>query len=143
MQSMAVVAGRRFFEELAALVQKSVRVEDTRGNVFEGILVGYDSNTMNLCLGDAHSSGGGKIHRMFLYGHSVQRIDIAERPFDLEGLAQRLERVFPKMVRPYPEAGVIVVMDKIRVTERGVVEGTGPAAERVQSIYELFMKEAA
>lgn len=140
---MAVVAGRRFFEELAALVQKSVRVEDARGNVFEGILVGYDSNTMNLCLADVQGSGGGKTHRMFLYGHSVQRIDVVERPFDLEGLAQRLERVFPKMVRLYPEAGVIVVMDKIRVTERGVAEGTGPAAERVQSIYELFMKEAA
>jgi len=45
-------------------------------------------------------------------------------------------------VRFYPEAGVIVVMDKIRVDETGVIEGSGPAAERVQSIYERFIKEA-
>jgi len=137
---LAVVAGRRFFEELAGLVQKNVRVEDVKGNMYDGTLLGYDSNTLALCLSDVKREGG-KIHRVFLYGHTVSKISVVEHPFNLEGLAQRLERVFPKMVRLYPEAGVIVVMDKIRVGEKGVVEGTGPAAERVQNIYELFMKE--
>ncbi|MEM3018755.1 MAG: Lsm family RNA-binding protein, partial [Candidatus Bathyarchaeia archaeon] len=59
----------------------------------------------------------------------------------LRGLAERLERVFPKLVRLYEEQGVIVVMDRIRVTEKGVIEGSGPAAERVQRIYEEFMRE--
>ena len=139
---MAIVAGRRFFEELTGLVQKSVRVEDVKGKVHDGTLIGYDSNTLTLCLGDVKEKKGTKIHRVFLYGHSVAKISLVERPFNLEGLAQRLERVFPKMVRLYPEAGVIVVMDKIRVNENGLVEGTGPAAERVQSIYERFLKEA-
>jgi len=138
---LAVVAGRRFFEELAGLVQKNVRIEDVKGNVYEGTLLGYDSNTLALCLSDVKGKES-KIHRVILDGHAIAKISVVERPFDLEGLAQRLERVFPKMVRLYPEAGVIVVMDKIRVSEKGVIEGTGPAAERVQSIYELFMKEA-
>lgn len=136
------MAGRRFFEELVSVVQKNVRVEDVSGNIYEGVLIGYDANTLSLCLGDVKTAKGEKSHRMFLYSHSVARISVSERPFNLEGLVQRLERVFPKMVRLYPEAGVIVVMDKIRVTDKGVVEGTGPAAERVQSIYELFVKEA-
>lgn len=139
---MTVVAGRRFFEELVGLVQKNVRVVDTKGNIYEGVLLGYDSNTLSLCLGDAKGEKGSRVHRVFLLGHAVAKISLVEVPFDLEGLAQRLERVFPKMVRLYPEAGVIVVMDKIRVNESGVIEGTGPAAERVQSIYERFMREA-
>jgi hypothetical protein len=32
-------------------------------------------------------------------------------------------------------------MDKVKVTEKGVVEGSGPAAERVQRVYDLFMGE--
>jgi len=139
---LAVVAGRRFFEELVRLVQKTVRVEDVKGKIYEGTLLGYDSNTLSLCLGDVRDEKGGRIHRVFLYGHSIAKVSAIERPFNLEGLAQRLERVFPKMVRFYPEAGVIVVMDKIRVDETGVIEGSGPAAERVQSIYERFIKEA-
>jgi hypothetical protein len=34
-----------------------------------------------------------------------------------------------------------VVMDKIRLGEKGMIEGSGPAAERVQKVYEEFMKE--
>ena len=32
-------------------------------------------------------------------------------------------------------------MDKIRVTEKGLIEGRGPAAERVQKVYEEFNRE--
>jgi len=34
-------------------------------------------------------------------------------------------------------------MDKVKVTEKGVVEGTGPAAERVQKVYDQFTSEKA
>jgi hypothetical protein len=47
------------------------------------------------------------------------------------------------MVKTVEEAGVIVVMDKIRITEKGIIEGSGPAAERVQRVYDEFMKERA
>jgi hypothetical protein len=32
-------------------------------------------------------------------------------------------------------------MEKVKVTEKGVIEGTGPAAERVQKVYEQFLSE--
>ncbi|TLN21954.1 small nuclear ribonucleoprotein (Sm), partial [bacterium] len=64
-----------------------------------------------------------------------------EKPFALQSLADRLERVFPRMVRVVEGAGVIVVMDKIRLGEKGIIEGSGPAAERVQRVYDEFMKE--
>jgi len=32
-------------------------------------------------------------------------------------------------------------MDKIKVTENGIVEGSGPAAERVERVYSQFISE--
>ena len=46
------------------------------------------------------------------------------------------------MVKLYEDKGFIWVMDKVKLTDRGVVEGSGPAAERVQRVYEQFMSEA-
>jgi len=139
---LAVAAGRRFFEELGRLINRPVQVEDATGKVLEGILLGYDAKSMGLCLGDVRGAKGTKIHRVFIYGPTIAKISASERPFNLEGLAERLERVFPNMVRLYADAGVIVVMDKIRVDESGIVEGSGPAADRVRDIYERFVSEA-
>jgi small nuclear ribonucleoprotein (snRNP)-like protein len=140
---MAAVASRKFFEELGQLVGKPVRVEDTREKVYDGVLLGYDSNTMTICLGDVPGEQGTKIHRVFIYGSTVARISASERPFNLAGLAERLERVFPNMTRTFTDAGMIVVMDKIRVNETGVVEGSGPAADRVRDIYQRFISETS
>ena len=45
------------------------------------------------------------------------------------------------MVKLYDDKGFIWVMDKVKLTEKGVVEGSGPAADRVQKVYEQFMSE--
>jgi small nuclear ribonucleoprotein (snRNP)-like protein len=139
---MAAIASRKFFEEMSQLISKPVRVEDATGRVIDGTLLGYDSNTMSLCIADVKGEQGTKIHRVFLYGSTIARISASERPFNLDGLAERLERVFPNMVRIFSDVGTIVVMGKIRVNESGIVEGTGPAADRVRDIYNRFISEA-
>ena len=63
-------------------------------------------------------------------------------PFDLKSLANRLEKVFPTMVKLYEDKGFIWVMNKVKITEKGVVEGSGPAAERVQRVYNQFLSDA-
>jgi len=140
---MASVAERKFMEELAVLLLKTVTVQTSSGKSYTGILSGVDANTMNICLSDARDETGQPIHKLFLNGQTVLQILSVEKPFDLRSLAERLERVFPRMVKTIEEAGVIVVMDKIRITEKGVIEGTGPAAERVIKVYDEFMKERA
>ncbi len=139
---MAAVTGRRFFEELGALIDKSVVVEDAGGKQYEGVLLGYDSNSMSIVLGDIKSVQGTLIHRLFLSGNNLAKILATERPFNLLGLKERLDRVFPNMVQIYAEAGVLVVMGKIRLNETGIIEGTGPAADRVRDIYQRFLNEA-
>jgi small nuclear ribonucleoprotein (snRNP)-like protein len=140
---MASTAARRFFEEFVSLLQKPVTVVTAQGKKYSGILIGFDTSTLSLCLSDATDEEGKTIAKIFLYGNIVAQVFTVEKPFDLRGLAERLDRVFPRMVKLHEEAGVITVMDRIRVTASGVIDGTGPMAERVQKVYEEFIRETS
>ena len=136
------VAQRKFFGEIAALLDKTVMVITMDGKNYSGTLAGINPETLSLCLSDAKDKKGTSLHRVVLNGSVVAQIFTVEKPFDLKALSERLDKVFPTMVRLYEDKGFIWVMDKIKVTGKGVVEGAGPAAERVQKVYDLFLKEA-
>ena len=136
------LAQRKYFTEIAALVEKTVIVTTTTGKTFTGTLAGINPDNMSLCLSEAKDEAGKIANRAFLNGNIVAQILATEKPFDLRALAGRLEKVFPTMVKLYEDKGFIWVMDKVKLTEKGVVEGSGPAAERVQRVYEQFMSEA-
>jgi small nuclear ribonucleoprotein (snRNP)-like protein len=136
------VAQRKFFTEVSALADKNVIVVTASGKKFSGNLIGINPDTLSLCLSEAKDEEGKILHRVFVNGNTVAQILTVEKPFDLKALADRLEKVFPTMVRLYEDKGFIWVMDKVKITEKGVVEGSGPAAERVQKVYEQFMGEA-
>ena len=84
---------------------------------------------------------GKLLPKIFISGRSIMSIEVIEAGPRLEKLAEKLNKVFPNMVRYIREADVILVMDRIRVTRDGVVEGSGPAAERVQKVYEEWLTE--
>lgn len=136
------VAQRKFFTEIAALADKPVTVQTTTGKKFTGTLLGVNPDNLSLCIAEAKDEAGLVSHRVFLNGSVVAQISSTEKPFDLRALATRLEKVFPTMVKLYEEKGFIWVMDKVKLTEKGVTEGSGPAAERVQRVYDQFMSEA-
>jgi len=136
------VAQRKYFAEVSALMDRAVVVATTTGKTYSGTLIGINPDNLSLCLSGAKDEEGKKLHRVFLNGSVVAQILGVEKPFDLKSLADRLEKVFPTMVRLYEDKGFIWVMDKVKVTEKGVVEGSGPAAERVQKVYDQFTSEA-
>jgi small nuclear ribonucleoprotein (snRNP)-like protein len=136
------VAQRKFFTEVAALIDKAVIVATTTGKTFTGTLIGINPDNLSLCIAEAKDETGQVAHRVFLNGNVVAQILSTEKAFDLKALATRLEKVFPTMVKLYEDKGFIWVMDKVKLTEKGVVEGSGPAAERVQRVYEQFISEA-
>jgi len=135
------MAQRRFFTEVGALIDKTVTVSTVDGKSYSGSLVGVNPDNLSLCLAEAKDDKGRLIHRVFLNGATVAQIMAIEKPFDLKALADRLEKVFPTLVKLYEDKGFIWVMDKIKVTEKGVAEGSGPAAERVQKVYAQFLSE--
>jgi small nuclear ribonucleoprotein (snRNP)-like protein len=135
------IAQRKYFTEIAALVDKTVTVATTAGKTYSGRLIGVNPETLGCCLAEAKDQEGKTLHRVFLNGNVVAQILSVEKPFDIKALADRLEKVFPTMVKLYEDKGFVWVMERVKVTEKGVVEGTGPAAERVQKVYEQFISE--
>ena len=136
------VAQRKYYIDVAALADKNVSVVTTNGKTFMGTLVGINPESLSLSLADVKDESGKLLNRLVINGSAVMSISSAEKPFDLKALSQRLEKVFPTMVKLYEDKGFIWVMDKVKLTEKGVVEGSGPAAERVQKVYDTFMAEA-
>jgi len=136
------MAQRRFNSEVAALIDTTVMVVTTDNKTYTGTLIGVNPENLNLIIADAEDSESHVFPRIVISGNTVARILSTRKAFDLRGLAERLERVFPRMVKLYEKEGFIWVMDRVKVTEKGVVEGSGPAAERVQRVYSQFLREA-
>ena len=136
------VAKRKFLGEMGAIIEKAVTVTTINNKKYSGILSGIDPESLSLSLSEVKDEKGAKFHKVFLSGKVVAQIFTSEKPFDLKGLSDRLEKVFPTMVKLYEDKGFIWVMEKVKITEKGVVEGSGPIAERVQRVYSLFTKES-
>jgi len=138
---MSSLPDRRFMEEVTGLLQKPITVLTSDGKSYSGVLAGIDSHSMNICLTGVRDETGKVFHKLFLSGSIITQFFSTVKPFNLQALADRLERVFPRMVKVSEGVGIIVVMDRIRVSEKGILEGTGPAAERVQKVYDEFLRE--
>ncbi len=133
------VGSRRFVSELNGFVDKSVKVATMRGVTYEGTLIGFDTTSLNLCLQDAVVNKE-KYSRVIIKGDAISEILLKEKPFDMRGLSERLQKMFPNMVKYYEESGFVTVMERIRVTADGV-EGTGPMVDRVKKVYDQYVLE--
>ena len=140
---MSVGAQRKLASEIATLVDKPVTVNTTTGKKFVGTLVGINPDNLRLSLTDVKDESGRLLNRLVINGAVVMTVSSADKPFDLKSLATRLEKVFPTLVELNENAGYIIVMRKVKLTEKGILEGSGsPAADRVQKVYDTFMSEA-
>ena len=135
------MAQRRYNSEVSALIDLTVTVVTVDNKTYTGTLIGVNPSNLSLVLADAKDPKGRIIPKAVLSGGTVAQILSIEKAFDLKGLAERLERVFPRMVKLYEKEGFIWVMDRVKVTEEGVAEGSGPAAERVERVYSQFVRE--
>ncbi|MEM3437054.1 MAG: Lsm family RNA-binding protein [Nitrososphaerales archaeon] len=120
------------------MIGRRVIAETVEGRVYEGELVGIDER-LNIILNNVIGAGD-KFYKIVLNNSFIKEIRLVEKPFDLKALAERLNKVFPGMVKLREDIRSIIVMDKIKVTEQGV-EGSGLAAERVKSVFDEFMRE--
>jgi small nuclear ribonucleoprotein (snRNP)-like protein len=134
---MSALTIRKFYEEILQFVGKKVLIETSYDKNYSGTLSAIDEK-LDTVLENVEDQG---ILRIIINGSFVKEIKLLEKPFDLKGLADRLSRVFPGLVKIRDDVKAIIVMDKIKVTEYGIEEGSGLAADRVKSIYEEFMRE--
>ena len=134
---MAAVVSRKFGEETLQFLGKKVSIETSDQKIYNGTLTGIDEK-LDVVLNNVDVQG---ILKLILNGSFVKEIKLMEKPFDFKALSDRLARVFPGLVKIREDVGAIIVMDKIKVTQGGVEEGVGLAADRVRAIYEEFMRE--
>ena len=130
---------RKFNEDISNLIGNFVSVVTSNGNKYKGKLVGITEN-LNLILENIESNED-KLYKIVLNGNFVSEIGLLSEPFNLKALGKRLEKVFPGLVKVHEDIKAIIVMDKIKVTDKGVTEGIGLAAERVRAVYEEFIKD--
>ena len=136
-----VAAMRAFNRELAAVVGATVEVVINTGKTYAGTLKGIDQNSLSIVLSDVVADGETNIPKIFIYGNSIVTFSVAEREVSLEGLVKELEKTFPPGgVQFYPDTGIILVMNKIRISKDGI-EGSGPLYERVAVIADDWLKE--
>lgn len=135
---MSSIAFRRFGDEINAFVGKPVSVTTGDGKEYSGLLVGVDEK-LSLVL-DKVSGAGEGVFKVAVNGNNVKEIRLTAKPYDFKALGERLSRVFPGLVSVREDIGVIVVMDKIKVTDKGV-EGTGLAADKARTIYDEYMRD--
>jgi len=134
---MSAVLTRKFGEEIVQFLGKKVSVETSDQKIYNGTLTGIDEK-LDVVLDNLQSPG---ILKIILNGSFVKEIKLMEKPFDFKALSDRISRVFPGLVKIREDVGAIIVMDKIKVTQAGIEEGSGLAADRVKAIYEEFIRE--
>ena len=131
------VAFRKFGEESIQFLGKKVSIETSDKKTYSGTLIGINEK-LDVILKDLETSG---IIKIIINGSFVKEIRLMEKPFDLKALSERFSRVFPGLVKVREDVGAIIVMDKIKVTQNGIEEGTGLAADRIKAIYDEFVRE--
>ena len=141
--SMVGQAKRTFQKEITAFSNKRVAVILKNGRKYVGELKGLSPETLSCVLIKAkRDEETNEIHRICLNGDQIAELYLEEAPFNLLGLKDELERIFrrPGDVKVYDEAGLIVVLERVKVSESGV-EGTGPVADRVRAIFNRYASD--
>ena len=143
--SMVGQAKRTFQKEISTFQNKRVAVILKNGRKYVGELKGLSPETLTCVLIKAKRDDESiELHRICLNGDQIAEIYLEEAPFDLMGLKEELEQIFrrPGDVKVYYEAGLIVVLERVKVSETGV-EGTGPVADRVRAIFNRYASDQA
>ena len=143
------VAKRDYSREIQQFLRKLVFIQMRDGKYWTGYLSAITTDSTGFVVlnkGTFKNENDDflkEVHKVFINISDVVQILLEEEPFDLKGLASELERVFrqPGHVKLYEESGLIVVLERVKVNEKGV-EGTGPVADRVRAIYNRFKNQS-
>ena len=122
-----------------AFLGRHVVVITSEGKEYSGQLMGVDEK-LNIVL-DKVVGVGPNVFKLAMNVEGVREIRLMDRPFDYRALGERLSRVFPGLVSVREDIGAIIVMEKIKVTDKGITEGTGLAADKVRAIFDDYMRE--
>ena len=132
------MSSRRVATDLNSLLDKTVIVRLTNNKVYDGILTSYELSPFLLVLTNAKDNDNNTYYKVVLNGTFISEILVKSSPIfnpkEFADLVIKELNLRAADIKVYDEVGIVVVLDKIKVSEAGV-EGSGPLAQR---IYDLF-----
>ena len=93
---------RKFNEDISNLIGNFVLIVTSNGNKYKGKLVGITEN-LNLILENIENNED-KLYKIVLNGNFVSEIGLLSEPFNLKALGERLEKVFPGLVKIHEDS---------------------------------------
>lgn len=131
---------RAFKTELGTFLNKNVIITTRDKKKISGILLGVKEDDLSMILSDAEFENE-KQHRLIIHGDLIATVVLGEVPFDIFGLREDLEKVFKKDgVRYYKETRTLMVLDRYKVSEKGVEGPEGAVLDRIQRLWSGFTK---
>lgn len=138
-------ATRRLRQELYSLLDHVVVVRLSDGTKYEGRLKGIDVDglTLHLVLEDVRDASGNEVPKVFISGGRISEIILKEKAlFNAREFASYVVdrlKVRPDAVRVDEVLNVVRFLDRYVVSEKGV-EGSGPFAEKLYSVWQEYME---
>jgi small nuclear ribonucleoprotein (snRNP)-like protein len=137
------VTTRSIKADLSLMLDKSVVVKLTNNKTYTGVLSSYEISPFLLSLTNAKDNENNTYYKVLINGEYVSEILMKNTPiFEPREFASFLEKALGLRqtdIKVYEEAGVVVVLDKIKVSESGV-EGSGPMAQKVYDVFNDYIK---
>ncbi len=141
--ALAAEATRRFMSKLNTLLDKNVTVRLSDGRTYKGRFTGFESNTLSILLEGAEDNSGNKWPVVIVYGGHITELVVEEEAvFVAREFAEYLARhggIGWHLMKIYDDINVVEVSKTVRVTKDGV-EGSGPLAQKVYTLYKEYLR---
>ncbi|BDB97174.1 Lsm family RNA-binding protein [Saccharolobus caldissimus] len=137
-------SGRRIVGELNNLIDKTVVVKTINNKTYIGQLYAYELSPFIISLINVKDENNNVFYKLLINGNIISEIIIKNPPlFEPREFAEIVERSLnlrPADIKVYEEAGVVTILEKIKVSQNGV-EGSGPMAQRIYDIYNEYINK--
>lgn len=139
-----IMSSRRVSGDLNALIDKTVIVKLTNNRTYSGTLTSFELTPFMITLSNAKDNENNTYYKVIINGSLITEILVKNAPiFDPREFADLVAKelnIRQADIKVYEEAGIVTILDKIKVSENGV-EGSGPLAQRVYDIYNTYIEK--
>ncbi|AAY80044.1 Lsm family RNA-binding protein [Sulfolobus acidocaldarius] len=133
---------RRISGDLGSLLDKTIIVKLNNNKVYSGVLSSFEVSPFMVSLLNAKDNDNNMYYKVIINGNMITEILVKSAPlFDPREFADVITKELNLRttdIKVYEEAGVVTILDRVKVTENGV-EGSGPLAQKVYDIFNSYI----
>ncbi|BCU70593.1 Sm ribonucleo protein [Stygiolobus caldivivus] len=138
------MSSRRISGDLNTLIDKTIIVKLSNNKTYSGVLSSFELTPFMISLTNAKDNENNSYYKVIINGSLVTEILVKNAPiFDPREFADLVSKelnIRSVDIKVYEEAGIVTILDKIKVSENGV-EGSGPLAQKVYDIYNSYIEK--